>query len=150
MLALMLVAAQKDFWDADQHTLEQIAEQFTALVLAHGLPGSGHTTQDHPIYEWLQGYTTADQYTQLQALLQATKVTPAVVDTPTIISEITLADDMTESPTATQSEHDIEKNAPSPNHTLIYALSATIILLLIIGWLRGAKSPATSIASKRD
>jgi cobaltochelatase CobN len=150
MLALMLVAAQKDFWDADQHTLEQIAEQFSALVLAHGLPGSGHTTQDHPIYEWLQGYTTADQYTQLQALLQATKVTPAVVDTPTIISEITLADDMTESPTATQSEHDIEKNAPSPNHTLIYALSATIILLLIIGWLRGAKSPATSIASKRD
>lgn len=151
MLAVMLVAAQKGFWHADQQTLEQIAEQFAALILAHGLPGSGHTTQDHPIYEWLQGYTTEDQYTQLQALLQATKVTPAVADAPTMITEITLTDDTTEPQTsaANESQHDAEKNN-SPDYTLLYALAAIVILLLIIGWLHGARPPATNITNKRD
>ncbi len=150
MLALMLVAAQKDFWDADQQTLEQIAEQFVALVLAHGLPGSGHTTQDHPIYQWLQGYTATDQYTQLQALLQATKVTPEVVDTPIMITEITVEGDTTETPADSQSEHDAEQDTASPDHILLYALSVMLILLLMIGWLRGARLPAANITSKRD
>ncbi len=150
MLAVMLVAAQKDFWDTDQQTLEQIAEQFAALVLTHGLPGSGHTTQDHPIYEWLQGYTKEDQYAQLQALLQVTKVTPAVADAPTMITEITLTDDTElQTPPANEFQHDTEKN-DSSDYTLLYALAAIVILLLIIGWLHGARTPATNITNKRD
>lgn len=151
ILAVMLVAAQKDFWHADQQTIEQIAEKFAALVLAHGLPGSGHTTQDHPIYEWLQGFLTTDQYTELQALLQATKVAPAVTDAPTMITEITLTDEPIEpqTPTANESQHDTEKN-DSFDYALFYVLPAIVILLLIIGWLHGARKPATNITSKRD
>ncbi|MFP3873052.1 MAG: cobaltochelatase subunit CobN [Thiohalophilus sp.] len=51
MLAIMLVAADKQFWQADPATLEQLAEKFAQLVIEHGLPGSGHTRPNHPVMQ---------------------------------------------------------------------------------------------------
>jgi|GEM_PF-4967243 len=51
MLAIMLVAIQKVFWKAGKATQHVLAEQFAALVAEHGLPGSGHTRPDHPMFE---------------------------------------------------------------------------------------------------
>lgn len=53
MLAVMLVAAQKGYWDADDAVVDDLAEQFVAAVKEVGLPGSGHTTPDHPMLDWL-------------------------------------------------------------------------------------------------
>lgn len=53
MIAIMLVAAQKGFWQADEKTLNELSSQFSDLIIEHGLPGSGHTRPDHPIFEWI-------------------------------------------------------------------------------------------------
>ncbi|MBA1147561.1 cobaltochelatase subunit CobN [Ectothiorhodospiraceae bacterium WFHF3C12] len=54
MLAIMLVAVQKGFWEADPATVKDLARQFAELVAENGLPGSGHTSPDHPMLEWVQ------------------------------------------------------------------------------------------------
>jgi outer membrane receptor for monomeric catechols len=43
MQAILLVAAHKDFWQADAATLDALARDFAQAVVEHGLPGSGHT-----------------------------------------------------------------------------------------------------------
>ncbi|MCS4505245.1 cobaltochelatase subunit CobN [Arhodomonas aquaeolei] len=54
MLAIMLVAIQKGFWDADDATVEQLASDFARSVIDNGLPGSGHTAPEHPMLEWVK------------------------------------------------------------------------------------------------
>ncbi len=70
MLAIMLVAIHKGFWDADQATREQLANQFAELVIDHGLPGSGHTTPDHPMMVWLKPYLSPDKLAAFEQVLQ--------------------------------------------------------------------------------
>lgn len=53
MLAILLVSAHKGYWQTDEETLKQVAEDFARLVSQHGLPGSGHTRPDHPIMDWI-------------------------------------------------------------------------------------------------
>ncbi|MCW9000471.1 MAG: cobaltochelatase subunit CobN, partial [Kangiellaceae bacterium] len=62
MLAIMLVAINKNFWRADQETVKQLAGEFADLVAKHGLPGSGHTDPEHPMFPWLEKYLTAKQW----------------------------------------------------------------------------------------
>ena len=71
MLAVMLVAIQKDFWNADSTTISELAEQFVSLVAKHGLPGSGHTTPNHPMLAWLQQHLTAQQWQSLAAVIDS-------------------------------------------------------------------------------
>ena len=54
VLAIMLVAAHKGFWQADEETLKELAEKFAQLVKENGLPGSGHTQAEHPMLEWIK------------------------------------------------------------------------------------------------
>lgn len=65
MLAIMLVAIHKDFWHADTETTRQLATEFAHLVGEHGLPGSGHTTPDHPMLPWLQQHLSAEEWQAL-------------------------------------------------------------------------------------
>jgi cobaltochelatase CobN len=74
MIALMLVAAQKGFWKTDQATLQQLSEEFVALVAEHGFPGSGHTQVDHPVMEWMKTYLTEEQQSVLDQLRDRTRV----------------------------------------------------------------------------
>ena len=47
--AILLVAAHKGFWQADESALRALSESFARAVVEHGLPGSGHTRPDHPM-----------------------------------------------------------------------------------------------------
>lgn len=91
MLAVMLVAAEKQFWQTDEETLQQVAGEFARLIVEHGLPGSGHTTPDHPVFNFIERYVSAEQYAQVQQLLSDTRIDSAPLSVPNSISEIALA-----------------------------------------------------------
>lgn len=53
MLAVFMVAAEKGFWKTDPATVRQMGGELARLVAANGLPGSGHTAPEHPMWTWL-------------------------------------------------------------------------------------------------
>ncbi|AWL05546.1 cobaltochelatase subunit CobN [Massilia oculi] len=53
MLAVFMVAAEKGFWKTDPETIRRMGGELARLVAANGLPGSGHTAPDHPMWGWL-------------------------------------------------------------------------------------------------
>ena len=142
MLAIMLVSAQKEFWDASKETISEIAEKFTDLILANGLPGSGHTNPSHPLYEWLEEYVSVEKYEQLQAVTEAAQVDYQVAQGPAEISEILVQPEQavepiaTEQPTEEQLEPVNESPLPVPP---IYVLIAACLTLVAIGWFIGTR-----------
>ncbi len=70
MLAIMLVAIHKGFWQADLNTRQQLASEFARLVQQNGLPGSGHTAPDNPMLEWVQQYLPDNAQQALQEVIQ--------------------------------------------------------------------------------
>ncbi|WP_439888050.1 cobaltochelatase subunit CobN [Pseudomonas sp. MBLB4123] len=88
MLAIMLVAIHKEFWQADAATRQQLGEQFARLVVAHGLPGSGHTRPDHPMLQWLLPQLPDELRTALQQRLQAARIQYEPAPAPNTLSEI--------------------------------------------------------------
>ncbi|MCB5185508.1 cobaltochelatase subunit CobN [Methylobacillus gramineus] len=72
MLAIMMVAAEKGYWHTDEATLRQLGSDLAKLVNKNGLPGSGHTAPNHPMWNWLMPYLdSADQHTLQQTLSKA-------------------------------------------------------------------------------
>ncbi|MGL4407125.1 MAG: cobaltochelatase subunit CobN [Zoogloea sp.] len=53
MLAIFMVAAHKGFWQTDPATLRRMGGELARLVGRNGLPGSGHTAPNHPMWAWL-------------------------------------------------------------------------------------------------
>ncbi len=53
MLAIFMVAAEKGFWKTDATTIKQMGGELARLVARNGLPGSGHTAPNHPMWQWL-------------------------------------------------------------------------------------------------
>ncbi|HSG21975.1 MAG TPA: cobaltochelatase subunit CobN, partial [Azonexus sp.] len=53
MLAIFMVAAEKGFWQTDAPTIKQMGGELARLVAKNGLPGSGHTAPNHPMWQWL-------------------------------------------------------------------------------------------------
>ena len=76
MLAIMLVAINKEFWQADQQTIEQLASEFADLIAANGLPGSGHTDPDNPVLPWLEDYLTEQQWRAIAERISEAKGLP--------------------------------------------------------------------------
>ncbi len=128
MLAIMLVAINKGFWNADQATKEQLANQFAQLVIEHGLPGSGHTTPDHPMMPWIKQLISEDKRQAFSKVLQQ-----AQMDTPQrqeihSLKQVTIEQPDTQTNTATQSDSD----SAQPNHSWLMVLSAVLVGLLLI------------------
>lgn len=89
MMAILMVAAQKGFWQADEATLRQVAQAWADLLLQHGLPGSGHTRPDHPVFEWLMPRLREDQRQPLQAMLDKAQVAMPKPDaSPSTLTEV--------------------------------------------------------------
>jgi cobaltochelatase CobN len=89
MLAIMLVAAQKGFWEIDKETLEKLSSDFADLIIKNGLPGSGHTHPDHPIYDWIASHLTDEQLKDLKAILDSARMVEETPDSMiTTIAEI--------------------------------------------------------------
>lgn len=53
MLAIFMVAAEKGFWQTDDTTIRKMGGELARLVAQNGLPGSGHTAPNHPMWQWL-------------------------------------------------------------------------------------------------
>ena len=53
MLAIFMVAAERGFWQADAATIRRLGGELAQLVARDGLPGSGHTAPNHPMWRWL-------------------------------------------------------------------------------------------------
>lgn len=166
MLAVMLVAAEKQFWDADEQTLQQLANEFSSLVIEHGLPGSGHTTPDHPIYDFIEHYVSAEKYAQVQKLLADTRIDVVPMNVPSTITEINLletnraeAPETSSANSGSASDEVLERDAVEPEfesaanqneeqntevdvsspylkYVILFLLS-----LLILGCVRGMRSP---------
>jgi cobaltochelatase CobN len=49
----MMVAAQKGFWQTDAATVRRLGGELARLTAKNGLPGSGHTAPNHPMWAWL-------------------------------------------------------------------------------------------------
>ncbi|MFC3606983.1 cobaltochelatase subunit CobN [Stutzerimonas tarimensis] len=88
MLAIMLVAIHKGFWDADEATTGALAEAFARLVAEHGLPGSGHTRPDHPMLPWLLERLDEAQGEGLRARMEAALRDSGSQRVPSSISEL--------------------------------------------------------------
>lgn len=140
MIAVMLVAAQKQFWQADPQSLQQLAEQFADLLLENGLPGSGHTSPDHPLFDWLEDYVSAEKYSQLQQLLAAARVDVRVDQSPSVVAEVNMSASQPDTP---QSEHSPEQAKPEASSTeWPYPwLALLALLLLLAGIYRGSRLP---------
>ena len=137
--AIMLVAAQKGFWQANDERLEDLARAFVNKILTHGLPGSGHTTPDHPVFPWVMPKLAADMAKALQQLLDDTRIAEGDANAeraPTRITEINLEDSgQVDSP-----EKDTAQPAAQEVHSrTAYWLILLIFLLIATGIWRGRR-----------
>ncbi|GJL63286.1 MAG: hypothetical protein NPIRA04_19400 [Nitrospirales bacterium] len=131
MLAVMLVAAQKGFWKADERTLNELSAQLTDLIIQHGLPGSGHTRPDHPVFDWMASRLDAGQLKGLHEVLAREQI-PEVAqeESPAAIAEIE-TNEVTANPDDSQLE--AAKNVIDAAVSHVWILLSLAVLLLYLG-----------------
>jgi cobaltochelatase CobN len=141
MLAVMLVAAQKEFWQADEVTLKQMASQFADLIIDNGLPGSGHTAPDNPVFEFIEAYVSEQQFTQVQKVLDGARVDSSVTQAPSSITELNEADLKLESDVgSTEASSEVSERSQSNLNDYRWLL-LLFAVLVIVGVIRGARTP---------
>jgi cobaltochelatase CobN len=101
------------------------------LLLEHGLPGSGHTQPDHPIFEWIKPHLRADQIEPLHKLLDRARA-DAKVESPSTISELQPADQQAKPDAASDSG---SADAGASSRTGLIVIIA--LVALSAGYLRG-------------
>ncbi len=74
MLAVMLVAIQKDFWKADEKTQKELSEKFANNIIKYGIPGSGHTHANHPIYDFVKSKIDKQTASKLESVLSESRI----------------------------------------------------------------------------
>lgn len=142
--AILLVAAQKGFWQADDQTLDALAEDFADSILQHGIPGSGHTHPDHPVYAFIMPRLNSDQAAALQQLLANSRMPAAEqqasAEQPSHVQEVSLegAEGDTEAADPEQTTESPDNAAsPLPVPLMLFILIA--LLLIGAGLLRGRR-----------
>jgi cobaltochelatase CobN len=133
MMAILMVAAQKGFWQADEQTLQQVARQWADLLLKNGLPGSGHTRPDHPVFKWVMPLLREDQRQPLQAMLDKALVQkPQAEKAPATVAEIN-------APAANSGDTSAPGSAASAQRRKTWgwlALLAAALALFVAGFVR--------------
>ena len=158
MLAILLVAAEKEFWQASEEDLQQVSQLFTQLVLEKGLPGSGHTSPNHPIFDFIETYVDEAQYQQLQMLLENSKVSKVSVQAPSVIAELTMSELADNSIVNDSVDKNLNTQAPKESPQEINAdqssaedtienpylvwMALLMAVLIVAGWVRGIRAPA--------
>ncbi|MDX1656981.1 MAG: cobaltochelatase subunit CobN, partial [Candidatus Competibacteraceae bacterium] len=131
MLAILLVAQHKGFWQPDPRTLAQLREDFAQLVAEHGLPGSGHTRPDHPMLLALLEQLEGELQAELTAVLAAAR--GELLDfepVATTVAEIQPQDQPPAKPDQPASEQTLAVRLPA-------WLPVAVVLLLLAGLLNG-------------
>ena len=160
MLAIMLVAINKQFWQADQQTIEQLASEFADLVAVNGLPGSGHTDPDNPMLPWLQDYLSERQWQAIAERISAAKGTPEDIEE-TANKEIHRIAEIEFQPqpemaenlqnAAIRSEQDVADTDPASQtvQPWYWWLGGVLLLLIAIGFYRGI-AQANQLKKRRE
>ncbi|MEO0508767.1 MAG: cobaltochelatase subunit CobN [Verrucomicrobiota bacterium] len=137
MQAILLVAADKAFWEADPETLQQLSQEFTELVIEHGLPGSGHTRPDHPIFKSIMPRLSEDMQAALQAVLDKAlppESSEEEAEVPSTLAEI----DTVDAPTRTEAAQPQEQTTEaSIDQMTIRVAIGVLVALFLFGALRG-------------
>ncbi|KAB7623381.1 cobaltochelatase subunit CobN [Alkalilimnicola sp. S0819] len=154
MQAILLVAAHKGYWEADPADLDQVAQDFAELVVAHGLPGSGHTRPDHPMLEWIQPRLDEALRARFQAELAAARG-PSQAEPLTDPSRITelraeaAAAEPAEEARAARAEpadSDTDRQQQQQQQASLpwqlWSLLAGVVVLLIGGIIQGMRRPS--------
>jgi cobaltochelatase CobN len=117
MQSIALLAAQRDYWDASEETLDRLSAEFAQLVIEHGLPGSGHTHPDHPLLPWIAERLDEASREAFQAVIDAARLErPEPSMAPASIREVQAPD--TSSPSAepsTQAQPESPDTPSAPN-----------------------------------
>jgi cobaltochelatase CobN len=90
MLAIFMVAAEKGYWKTDGANIKQMGGELARLVAANGLPGSGHTAPDHPMWQWLAPQLDAADAQALAGTLAKARGAITATDDPAL--QVSLAD----------------------------------------------------------
>jgi cobaltochelatase CobN len=139
MLAIMLVAAQKGFWQADKETLKSMSQDFVNLIIKNGLPGSGHTHPDHPIYDWISTHLTAEQLQNLKTILDNARIMEEPTDSQvTAIAEVKYDETDASNEQKNQSELSGIQATLGKHQWLVWS---TVIGLVLAGVYRGRQKP---------
>ncbi len=158
MMAILMVAAQKGFWQADEQTLQQVARQWADLLLKNGLPGSGHTRPDHPVFQWVMPLLREDQRRPLQAMLDKALVQkPQTESAPSSVAEINTAgaardpkaSELKAHATPAKDGSASEISAATPQHRATWgwlALLAAALALFIGGLIRSRRDFTRSVS----
>jgi len=166
ILAVMLVAIEKDFWQADQQTQTALAEQFAKNIVENGIPGSGHTHANHPIYNFIKPMLSAELNRQLAGVLAAANHKPvgetgsgvqhiqeisteierknAAPSTPLQMKEDNQAgensaEDEESSENNEENYEESQEEQLSEKDSLLFGLIIMILLLILIGYLRARR-----------
>jgi cobaltochelatase CobN len=146
ILAVMLVAIDKGFWQADDETKKQLAEVFAKNIIEKGIPGSGHTHANHPVYDFIKPLLDGAQAEQLDAALAASRMnyeSQTENNSPTRIQEIdlqqqaelTLQDQIEQG----NSETELKQQADSEHQYYLIGLLIFSVLLMSIGFMRSRR-----------
>ena len=124
ILAVMLVAIDKGFWQADAETTKQLAQQFADNIIEHGNPGSGHTHARHPMYALVKSQLSAEKAAQLESVLAKSRMADADINatnssetSPSHIQEISLDAANTDSSTKTAAQDSSATNKDAESST---------------------------------
>jgi cobaltochelatase CobN len=157
ILAVMLVAIEKGFWQADQQTKTELAEKFAKNIVENGIPGSGHTHANHPIYSFIKPLLSAPLNAQLAAVLAAANHTPTgdvgsgVQHIQEISTEVAQQNDnalkaMTPEKTLEKAKEESPENATETSGEssmekdyLFLGVVFVIVLLMLAGYLRSRR-----------
>lgn len=121
MLAIMLVAVQKDFWKPSDVVVRDLARQFAEIASEHGLPGSGHTRPDHPVMDLVLANVSPELAESLRPVLDsARRNAPKEPAPPAMIAEV-----------------DVAAQAESPsgvaNRSLVLIIGGVFLSLILAG-----------------
>ena len=131
MLAVMLVAIQKDFWKADEKTQKELAEKFAKNIIEHGIPGSGHSHANHPIYDFVKSKISKEEANKLEEVLSESRIEKEKKnDNVTSIQEIKLENQKNKNEEKTE-ELSENKNSNKDDSYMKYLLGIAFLILLV-------------------
>uniref|UniRef100_UPI0025BFA169 cobaltochelatase subunit CobN n=1 Tax=Aquisalimonas sp. TaxID=1872621 RepID=UPI0025BFA169 len=140
MQAISLVAAHREFWDADDAVINALAEDFAELVVEHGLPGGGHTRPDHPTMDWVSERLSEEElqasFDGMRAAAQMDRAEQAM--DPATVAEVDITDELAEAADDAaedrdQGEEDAGDEAAEGGFILLPWIVAAAALLLLAG-----------------
>lgn len=146
ILAVMLVAIEKGFWEADEQTQKMLAEKFAKNIIEHGIPGSGHTHANHPIYDFIKPILSVEANRQLAEILAAANhipvgdATSGIQHIQEISTENSIKENTQESTKESTKENTEEKTKQSMDkQTLLFGLIVVVLLLVFSGYVRSRR-----------